>query len=361
MKILTVIGARPQFVKAATVSRLLCDNKYSEIDEVMVHTGQHYDHNMSKIFFNELNIPAPKYNLGVGSGNHGQQTGEIMSSLEKIVDTENPDWILVYGDTNSTLAATLVAAKKPCRLAHVESGLRSYRWGMPEEVNRIVTDRLSDLLFCPTTAAQKNLVSEGCNKSVIIAGDVMYDSFLYYNNITDHDAILQKYDLSERNYLIVTIHRAENTDDKKSLSNIISALRYIARQVEVVFPMHPRTKKMVNEFSLSLEGIKVIDPVPYLTMITLLSNAKVVVTDSGGLQKEAYFAKKICLTIRDETEWIETLENGWNHLVSTCDEFDIVDNLNKALEIDNSNFKYKHYYGSGNAASIIIDALTSPV
>ena len=209
--------------------------------------------------------------------------------------------------------------------------------------------------------AQKNLASEGCNKSVIVTGDVMYDSFLYYNIIADHDAVLQKYDLSERNYLIVTIHRAENTDDKKSLSNIISALRYIARKVEVVFPMHPRTKKMVNEFSLSLEGIKVIDPVPYLTMISLLSNAKAVVTDSGGLQKEAYFAKKICLTIRDETEWIETLENGWNHLVSTCDEFDIVDNLNKALEIDNSNFKYKHYYGSGNAASIIIDALTSPV
>jgi len=361
LKILTIIGARPQFIKAATVSRLLHGNKYSEIDEIIVHTGQHYDHNMSQSFFNELNMPAPDYNLEVGSGTHGQQTGAIMSSLEKVVELENPDWMLVYGDTNSTLAAALVAAKKPCQLAHVEAGLRSYRRGMPEEVNRIVTDRLSDLLFCPTILAKKNLITEGRNNNVFVTGDVMYDSFLYYNKEINHASVMHKYNLLSSKYLLVTIHRAENTDDKKSLSNIISALRYIARKVEVVFPMHPRTKKMVNEFSLSLEGIKVIDPVPYLTMISLLSNAKAVVTDSGGLQKEAYFAKKICLTIRDETEWIETLENGWNHLVSTCDEFDIVDNLNKALEIDNSNFKYKHYYGSGNAASIIIDALISPV
>ena len=361
MKILTVIGARPQFIKAATVSRILCHDKYSQIDEIMVHTGQHYDHNMSKSFFNELNIPIPKYNFGVGSGTHGQQTGLIMSSLEEVIDVENPDCVLVYGDTNSTLAASLVAAKKPCKLSHVESGLRSYRWGMPEEVNRVVTDRLSDLLFCPTALAQKNLLAEGCDKNPIITGDVMYDSFLYYNNIADHDAVLKKYDLLKNNYLIVTIHRAENVDDKKILSNIISALQYIASKIEVVFPMHPRTKKMVNEFSISLEGIKVINPVPYLTMISLLSNAKVVVTDSGGLQKEAYFSKKICLTIRDETEWIETLENGWNHLVSTHDEFDIVNNLNKALDVDSSNFEYKHCYGSGNAANIIVDALIESI
>jgi UDP-GlcNAc3NAcA epimerase len=358
LKILTVIGARPQFIKAATISRLLCDIKYSEIDEVVVHTGQHYDHNMSQSFFNELDMPAPKYNLEVGSGTHGQQIGLIMSSLEKVVQLENPDWILVYGDTNSTLAAALVAAKKPCRLAHVESGLRSYRWGMPEEVNRVVTDRLSDLLFCPTTLAKKNLAVEGRNQNVIIAGDVMYDSFLYYNKIVDHDAVMRKYNLLAGRYILITIHRAENTDNKKKLKNILSALRFIAREVQIILPLHPRTRKMVDQFSISLEGITVVDPVPYLTMIGLLVNAKAVVTDSGGLQKEAYFAKTPCLTIRDETEWIETLKDGWNQTTPLDDRNDLIDNLNRVLNLDRSNLPYCHYYGSGDAAQIIIDSIT---
>lgn len=357
MKILTVIGARPQFIKAATVSRLLHDDEYAEIEEVVVHTGQHYDDNMSQSFFNELNMPIPKYNFEVGSGTHGQQTGAIIIGLEKVIKLEEPDWILVYGDTNSTIAAALVAAKTPCKLAHVESGLRSYRWGMPEEVNRIVTDRLSNLLFCPTILAQKNLVSEGGNQKTIVTGDVMYDSFVYYSNILDYDAIIQKNNLKKSEYLLVTIHRAENTDDKRRLGNIISALRSISRKVEVVLPIHPRTKKMIQKFSLSLEGIKVIEPVSYLSMIAFIVNSKAVVTDSGGLQKEAYFAKKKCLTIRDETEWMETLENGWNKLVSPCNESKLIDNLNNILSLDCSDLKYNFHYGSGNAAKKIIDAI----
>ena len=361
MKILTVIGARPQFIKAATVSRILCHDKYSQIDEIMVHTGQHYDHNMSKSFFNELSIQTPRYNLGVGSGTHGQQTGLIMSRLEEIMDIEDPDCVLVYGDTNSTLAAALVAAKKPCKLSHVESGLRSYRSGMPEEVNRVVTDRLSYLLFCPTILAQKNLLNEGCDNNLVVTGDVMYDSFSYYNNTINHDAILCKYNLLKNNYLIVTIHRAENTDDKKILNNIISAIRNISKKIKVIFPMHPRTKKMIEKFSISIDGIKVVSPVSYLTMISLISNTKILVTDSGGMQKEAYFAKKPCLTIRDETEWIETLDHGWNQLVSAHDKFNIVNYLNKALDDDISSFKYKHHYGLGNAANIIADTLIESI
>ncbi len=357
LKILTIIGARPQFIKAATVSRILCSHKYDEIDEVIVHTGQHYDHNMSQSFFDELDMPAPKYNLEVGSTTHGQQTGAIMSSLENIVDKEDPDWMLVYGDTNSTLSAALVAAKKPCRLAHVESGLRSYRWGMPEEVNRIVTDRLSDLLFCPTILAKNNLAAEGCNRNTIVAGDVMYDSFLYYNKSINHAVAMRKYNLLPDRYLLVTIHRAENTDNKERLSNALSVLRDISKEIEVVLPLHPRTKKMIDYFSLSFDGIKVIDPVPYLTMISLLSCAKLVATDSGGLQKEAYFAKTPCLTIRDETEWMETLEDGWNQLVSLHNTEDFMGKLRAVLGSTHSNLPYHHFYGQGNTAKIIVDSI----
>ena len=357
MKILTVIGARPQFIKAATVSRLLHGSKYSKVDEIIVHTGQHYAHNMSQSFFDELRIPPPSYNLEVGSGAHGQQTGAIMSSLEKVVELEEPDWILVYGDTNSTLAASLVAAKKPCRLAHVEAGLRSYRQGMPEEVNRIVTDRLSDLLFCPTTLAEKNLMTEGHNDDIVVTGDVMYDSYLYYNKEINHTSVMRKYSLSSNKYLLVTIHRAENTDDKRKLSIILDALRYASKKVKVVLPLHPRTKKMIEKFSISLDGIKVVDPVPYLTMIAFLSNAKAIVTDSGGLQKEAYFSKVPCLTIRDETEWIETLEGGWNQLILLNDKSDIIKGLDRVLNLDYSSFQYHNHYGLGNAAKIIIDSI----
>ena len=358
MKILTVIGARPQFIKAASVSRFMTNNKCHKIEEVIVHTGQHYDHNMSQRFFDELGIPAPKYNLKVGSNSHGNQTGMIMSGLENIVELETPDWILVYGDTNSTLAAALVAAKTPCRLAHVESGLRSYRWGMPEEVNRIVTDRLSDLLFCPTTLAKKNLEIEGRTKGIFITGDIMYDSFLHYRNVVNYNEVMSEYSLSSGQYLLATIHRAENTDNKKNLSNILHALRSTSKNIKVILPIHPRTKKMTKVFSLSLDGITTIEPVSYLTMVALLVNSKAVITDSGGLQKEAYFSKTPCLTIRDETEWVETLNEGWNQLVSPCDESNVTNNINNILKLDCLNLPYKQYYGSGNSAKIIIDSIT---
>jgi UDP-GlcNAc3NAcA epimerase len=354
---MTVIGARPQFIKAATVSRLLSSDDLDEIDEVIVHTGQHYDHNMSQSFFQELNIPAPEYNLEVGSGTHGQQTGAIMTGLEGVVEIERPDWVLVYGDTNSTLAGALVAAKLPCRLAHVEAGLRSCRWGMPEEVNRVVTDRLSDLLFCPTTTAKKNLALEGREQHVIMTGDIMYDSFLYYKEAADHEAVMRDLLLSAGQYLLVTVHRAENTDDSENLEMIISALRLISREIEVVLPLHPRTKKRIAELSLSLDGIRVIDPVPYLTMIVLIVHAKAVVTDSGGLQKEAYFAKVPCLTIRDETEWVETLEYGWNQLIPLNAEAEVLLAIRRVLSLDRSALPYHHYYGLGDAAKRVVDSI----
>ncbi|MBT5400742.1 UDP-N-acetylglucosamine 2-epimerase (non-hydrolyzing) [bacterium] len=359
MKILTVIGARPQFIKAAAISRSLNSNEYSKIDEVIVHTGQHYDDSMSQSFFKELNIPTPKYNLEVGSDSHGRQTGAIISGLESVFELENPDWILVYGDTNSTLGAALVAAKKPCRLAHVEAGLRSYRWGMPEEVNRIVTDRLSDLLFCPTKLAKENLIMEGRNKNVLVSGDVMLDNFLYYKKVINNHTVICEYDIKPKKYLLATIHREENTDDRNKLSNILSALQNISKKIKVILPIHPRTKKMIRKFSLSTDGIEVIGPASYLTIMALISNARAVVTDSGGLQKESYFAKIPCLTIRDETEWIETLENGWNKLVSTDNYMDIVDNINEVLKFDYSDVKYRRHYGSGNAAKSIIDSIVN--
>ncbi len=355
MKIITVIGARPQFIKAATVSRILREKKYKGVvEEVIVHTGQHYDKNMSDNFFDELKINTPKYNLSVGSCSHGRQTGAIMSSLEDVVESENPDWILVYGDTNSTLAAALVAAKKPCRLAHVESGLRSYRWGLPEETNRVVVDRLSDILFCPTVLAQENLLAEGHNKNVIFTGDVMYDSFVRYNKAINHSSVMHEYNISVGTYVLTTIHRADNTDNKKNLASILSELRSIAKKNEVILSLHPRTKKMIEHFSISLKGIRVIKPIPYLTMISFVINAKAVITDSGGIQKEAYFSKTPCFTIRDETEWVETLEGGWNQLVTPNNIFRAVDNLDMNKYSDTL---YNYHYGSGDAAKIVVNSI----
>jgi UDP-GlcNAc3NAcA epimerase len=312
---------------------------------------------MSQSFFTELNMTVPKYNLKVGSGTHGQQTGAIMCGLEGVIESECPDWILVYGDTNSTVAAALVAAKKPCRLAHVEAGMRSYLRAHAEEVNRIVTDRLSDLLFCPTVSSKNNLIAEGLDNNAIITGDVMYDSFLYYGNAENYNSIIQSYGLSTGNYLLVTIHRAENVDDKERLNIILSALRSISREIEIILPLHPRTRKMIEKFQFSLEGIRVVEPFSYLALLAILTHAKAVVTDSGGLQKEAYFAKTPCLTIRNETEWTETLEDGWNQLVLVHDARDIEKILNNVLSIDYSKLQYPSHYGSGNAAKTIIDSI----
>lgn len=359
MKILTVVGARPQFIKSATLSRLINLDKNNNINEIIVHTGQHYDDNMSDLFFRELEIPKPKYNLQIGSGSHAQQTGQIMIGLEEIVNIESPDIILVYGDTNSTLAASLVSAKTSCKLVHVEAGLRSFRRGMPEEVNRIVTDCLSDILFCPTIIAKDNLTIEGKEDKAFVVGDIMYDSFLYYLNKLEINNVLSSFNLKDQQYFLVTVHRAENTDNPNNIKNIFSVLKTFLSNVDIVLPLHPRTKKVLKELNISLDGFNVIDPVSYQTMISLLSGSRLVITDSGGLQKEAYFSKTLCVTLRDETEWIETLDNGWNRIASPGLKSDIILKIKSALKVDVHNLRYSENYGDGNAAKKIISHLLS--
>jgi UDP-N-acetylglucosamine 2-epimerase len=357
LKVLTIVGARPQFIKSATVSRLINLERDKIIKEVIVHTGQHYDDNMSDLFFRELEIPTPLYNLNVGSGSHAQQTGAIMIGLEKIVNTETPDIVLVYGDTNSTLAGALVAAKTSCKLVHVEAGLRSYRRGMPEEVNRVVTDNLSDILFCPTITAKDNLVLEGKGDNSLVVGDVMYDSYLYYSDKLDINKVLNNFGLQRNQYLLATIHRAENTDHPKNLKSIFSALKTFLPDMDIVLPLHPRTKKVLKELHISLDGFNVIDPVSYQTMISLLSGSRIVVTDSGGLQKEAYFAKTPCVTVRDETEWVETLVHGWNRISPPSNKNDIVSSIKSALDINTKNSTYIESYGDGHASEKILNYL----
>ena len=356
-KILTIVGARPQFIKSATISRILNSKKYNGVEEVIVHTGQHYDDYMSGVFFRELEIPAPNYNLHVGSGSHSQQTGLMLTELEKVVEIENPNVILVYGDTNSTLAGALVAAKKPCKLAHVEAGLRSFRKGMAEEVNRVVTDSLSDVLFCPTTLAKNNLEAEGKAEKSFLVGDVMYDSYLYYSNKVNSLKEFHGIDLIKNKFILATIHRAENTDNLETLKIIFSSFKLISKNIRIILPLHPRTKKMVEKLGLSIDGIDIIDPVPYKTMISLLGKTSMVITDSGGLQKEAYFAKVPCLTLRDETEWIETLDNGWNRLLSPNSKEGIVSSVMSLLEMNFSNTIYCENYGNGKAAEKIINGI----
>ena len=350
LKILTIIGARPQFIKAATVSRILCSHKYDEIDEVIVHTGQHYDYNMSQSFFDELEMPVPKYNLEVGSTTHGQQTGAIMSSLENIVDKEDPDWMLVYGDTNSTLAGALAATKLNIPVAHVESGLRSFNRNMPEETNRILTDHIAELLFTPTEIAVRNLKNEGINERKINrVGDVMYDAALYFGKIAENKSkILEKLNLESKQYILTTVHRQENTDDPIRLKNIFSA--FSEAPMPVVIPLHPRTKKKLAENNISLNGqIKTIDPLGYLDMVELEKNAHIIATDSGGVQKEAFFYGVPCITLREETEWIELVKSGANILVGSDKEKimnSMVKNFNK--------FSTKKLYGEGTSANLII-------
>lgn len=324
MKIITIIGARPQFIKAAPFSAVF-RQKHKEI---IVHTGQHYDNNMSDIFFTELNIPKPDYNLEVGSGSHGAQTGRMLERIETLLFKEKPDGILVYGDTNSTLAGALAASKIHIPVFHVEAGLRSHNKLMPEEQNRILTDHLSTLLFCPTKTAVENLAKEGITKGVYNTGDIMYDAVLRnftlaeqkYSNSVWH-AELRKLnknipDLKEKQYYLATIHRAENTDDPNKLKEIFLAFNKLDKPV--LMPIHPRTRRKLSELNLnvSLKNVILIEPVGYLLMLYLTANAYMVLTDSGGLQKEAYFLKTPCTTLRDQTEWVETLENGWNVLTS---------------------------------------------
>lgn len=315
MKIVSVVGARPQFIKLATLSKEL-RKRYQEI---IIHTGQHYDDDLSQVFFSELSLPKPDYNLGIGSAEHGKQTGRMMEGIEKVLLSQKPDLVIVYGDTNSTLAGALAAAKLNIPVAHVEAGLRSYRKSMPEEINRILTDHVSTLLFCPTLTAVRNLKKEGITQGVHLVGDVMYDSLLDHLKVAEKKSrIIERLNLREKGFYLCTIHRAENTDTQENLKKITQIITHLDKKV--VFPIHPRTRKKLREFKLMscllpLSNLILIDPVSYLDMLILEKNARFVLTDSGGVQKEAYFLKTPCLTLRDETEWVETLRDNWNCIV----------------------------------------------
>lgn len=349
MKIVTIIGARPQFIKAAAVSTKLRE-KHSE---VIIHTGQHYDQNMSKIFFDELNIPKPDYNLNVGSGNHGYQTGAMLIKIEEILMKERPDLVLVYGDTNSTLAGSLAASKLLIPAAHVEAGLRSFNKSMPEEKNRILTDHISDFLFAPTETAVKNLKNEGILDNVYNTGDVMYDAILHFVKLAkEKSKVLNELNLEEAGFVLSTIHRAENTDNIERLKGIINAFNQTKELI--ILPLHPRTRKYIKNYNLFFnDNVRVIEPIGYLDMIMLELNCKKILTDSGGVQKEAFFLGKPCITLRDETEWVETVENGWNVLVGA--------DTNKIINAIN-NFTLKteklSYFGNGNAAGKITEILS---
>lgn len=350
-KIVTIVGARPQFVKAATVSRAI---RETNIEEVLVHTGQHFDHGMSEIFFEEMEIPQPKYNLGINSLTHGAMTGRMLEGIEKVLFDEQPDWVMVYGDTNSTLAGALAASKLHIPVAHVEAGLRSFNMDMPEEINRILTDRISNLLFCPTDTAVKNLMNEGFSQfgsRVEQVGDVMYDAARYYaQKSADRSQIIQRLGLNNRNFVLVTLHRQENTDDVVRLNSIFSALNQIHSDVEVVLPMHPRTLKIIEQAGIKLQFTP-IDPVGYFDMIELLKHCSLVMTDSGGLQKEAYFFHKNCVTLRDQTEWVELVEGGFNQLAG-ADKATIINAFNIMLTQQNSFNTL--LYGDGEAAKKIV-------
>jgi len=346
MKIVTIVGARPQFIKAATISRII--KNYPEIQEVIVHTGQHYDSNMSEVFFKELDIPEPNINLEVGSGLHGKQTARMLEGIEEVLISEKPDWVLVYGDTNSTIAGALAAAKLNIRIAHVEAGLRSFNRTMPEEINRIATDHISSCLFAPTQNAMELLAKEGLADKTIFSGDVMYDSILYYNDIASKRTLLKNIvNVEPGKYFLATVHRQENTDNIENLRQIFKVFAKL--DCPVVIPMHPRTRKYMSDIACA--NAIIIDPVGYLEMITLLNNCQKVLTDSGGLQKEAFFLKKPCITLREETEWIETLQDNWNFVVGTNDQ--------KILEkIKITHFgEQKQFFGDGNAAKKIIEHL----
>ena len=355
MKILTILGARPQFIKAAALSREI--KKHPLIQEVIVHTGQHFDQNMSDIFFEEMDIPKPSYNLNINGLSHGAMTGQMLEGVENIILSEKPDIVLVYGDTNSTIAGALAAKKLHVAVGHVEAGLRSYNNRMPEEINRLLTDRISDLLFCPTDTAIANLKKEGFDDyecKIIKSGDVMEDAAFYYKEkaMATSD-ILERMNLQNKKFILATIHRAENTDNLENLKAIVGALNEIHEQCEVVVPMHPRTKKILDQHKIKCDFI-MIEPVGYFDMINLLINCSLVITDSGGLQKEAFFFRKFCCTIREQTEWIELVENGYNFIVGT--KQDLI--IQKTTQLLSADFPVvKNLYGNGSACKAICENL----
>jgi UDP-N-acetylglucosamine 2-epimerase (non-hydrolysing) len=353
MKVASIVGVRPQFVKASVVSKEL----RKKHEEILIHTGQHYDYEMNTVFFDELNVPKPEYCLGIGSGSHGYQTGEMLKEIEKVLIEEKPDLVLTYGDTNSTLAGALAASKLHIKSAHIESGLRSFDKSMPEEVNRVLTDHCSDILFCPTKNAVKNLKREGITSNVHLTGDVMADSLLYNREIAkSRSNILKILDLNTKDYFVATIHRSSNTDNKENLKNIVDAFSEINETI--VFPLHPRTKKLLKKYGLYdklKSSVKLIEPLGFLDFIKLMSHAKMILTDSGGIQKEAYILKVPCITLRENTEWVETIEDGWNVLVGSNKD-KIVETVN---EFKPSFEIYRNIFGSGDASKNIVSVINN--
>lgn len=359
MKIVTIVGARPQFIKAAPVSRAIEKHNRrdpeAQITEIIVHTGQHYDDAMSAVFFRDLDLPKPHANLNVGSGPHGWQTAQMLMHIEKVLMEQMPDMVLVYGDTNSTLAGALAAVKLHIPVAHVEAGLRSFNKDMPEEHNRVVSDHLSDLLFCPTQTAVKNLEHEGITKGVHCVGDVMCDSVLFNINLAEKRShILKQYNLDPKSYALATVHRAENTDEPERLKSILHALEEITSNgLPVILPLHPRTRNKISDFNLSQDSLQLIDPVSYLDMLVLEKQAKVILTDSGGVQKEAYWFKVPCITLRNETEWVETVEAGCNVVVGSDRE-----KIVEAVKFFKTDKPRPEFYGDGRSAEKIVDVLS---
>lgn len=365
MKIITVLGARPQFIKAALVSKEL----RKEHQEIIVHTGQHYNHELSDIFFNEMNIPQPDYNLGIGSDTHARQTGQMMIELESLFFKEKPDVILVYGDTNSTLAAAIAAVKLHIPVAHVEAGPRMYDKKIPEEVNRVITDHISSILFAPTPTCLNNLHQEGLTKGVYLTGDVMLDCFLYFSKEAEkRTRILNELGIKQGSYLLATVHRASNTDSKTNLQEICKAFIELAKEIELVFPVHPRTEKYLKQYGLyqilaDTPNIHLIKPVGYLEMLILTKNAKKILTDSGGLQKEAYFAKVPCITLDTVSAWPETVEDGWNVVVGKQGISTRI-NMNGIIQAVQSFIpkeKQNNIFGNGKAVENICQVLASYV
>ena len=368
MKIVTILGARPQFIKASAIhcaiERFNQSNHNKTIQEVLVHTGQHFDKNMSGVFFGQLEITEPKYNLGISSLDHGAMTGQMIEAIEVILKEEKADYVIVYGDTNSTLAGALAAVKLHIPILHIEAGLRSHNLAMPEEVNRVLTDRISSMLFCPTKTAYKNLKNEGypfksVNGKVQLArivGDVMYDVTLRNRTHVEKMICLEKWKITAGHYALCTIHRAENTNDIDRLQNILSALSEISKECTIVFPIHPRTLRILREANKLdlLRKLVILEPTDYFEMQRLQIDAKVILTDSGGIQKEAFFHRVPCITLRNETEWLETLTNGWNQIAGASKErilaaFNIARKI-KIKEIDS-------IFGDGNASDLIIQTL----
>jgi UDP-N-acetylglucosamine 2-epimerase len=362
IKITTIVGARPQFVKAATVSRAIAthnaNNSKPVIEETIIHTGRHYDEGMLLIFFRELNIPEPGYNLGIGSGSHGLQTGKMLVAIEEVLIENRPDLVLVYGDTNSTLAGALAASKLKLSVAHIEAGLRSFIQLMPEEINRVLTDKTSRFLLCPSHTAVYNLQNEGITTGVSYVGDVMYDALKYVlSGAVQNSSIIERLGVKGKNYLLVTVHRAENTDDPDRLKNIMSALDQIDETI--IMPVHPRTKKQLNKMGYTPKShIILTEPCGYIDIISLAKSARILLTDSGGMQKEAYWLKVPCITLRFETEWVETTEAGWNVLAGSHTER-ILEAYTDFSARGNVPEYHPNIYGDGNATANCIRELVS--